>query len=54
MSAREYWKELNEMYGTNLDFPEGLETEDFSMNDVLFDMAMGETFDGAMQKNMEV
>ena len=54
MSAREYWKELNEMYGTDLEFPEAIETENFKMSDVIYDMGFGGSFDGAMQKDMEV
>lgn len=47
-SIKEYWNELNEMYGLNLEMPEELK----SAHGVQFDMAMGKTFDSAMQNNM--
>lgn len=56
MSGKEYWDELNKMYGLDLEMPLGLEedAENFKMSDVLIEMALGDSFDGAMQRNMEV
>ena len=51
MSVKEYWDELNEMYGLDLEMPEELAK---STKDVQFDMAMGKSFDAAMQSGMEV
>ena len=41
-----FWNELNEMYGLNLEMPKELK---ISATDVQFDMAMGKTFDSAVQ-----
>ena len=51
-----YWEELNKMYGTDIEMPKALEEDvaNFNMSDVAYEMAMGGSFDGAMQKNMEV
>lgn len=54
MSAKEYWAELNKMYGLDMEMPEELEADNFSMSDVEYEMAMGKSFDGAMQSKMEV
>lgn len=56
MSVKEYWAELNEMYGIDIEMPSELENDvaNFKMSDVEYEMAMGGSFDGAMQKNMEV
>lgn len=49
-----YWNELNAMYGTETEMPEGLidDATNFNMNDVKYEMAMGKTFDDAMQSSM--
>lgn len=56
MSIKEYWDELNKMYGLDLEMPVGLEEDakNFKMSDVQFDMAMGKSFDAAMQSGMEI
>ena len=48
------WNELNEMYGLDLEMPTGLkeDVENFKMSGVLYEMAMGKSFDSAMQNNM--
>ena len=48
------WKEYNEMYGLDMEMPEGMieDLENFSMKDVEYEMAMGGSFDGAMQRTM--
>ena len=46
-----YWNELNEMYGLNLEAPESI---DLDMDAVEYDMAMGCSFDDAIQRNLEV
>lgn len=45
------WKELNEQWGTDLEIPEGMEEdiENFSMSAVRYEMAMGSSFDAAVQ-----
>lgn len=56
MSVKEYWDELNKMYGLDLEMPKGLEEDakNFNMKDVEYEIAMGKSFDGAMQRSMEV
>lgn len=56
MSIKEYWDELNRMWGTDIELPEGIEqdVEHFSMSDVLYDVAMGNSFDNAMQRGMMI
>ena len=46
---KRYWEELNEMYGTCFDMPDKLE---FDEDQFRHDIAMGQTFDAAMQKDM--
>ena len=58
MTVKEFWDELNKTYGTDLEMPAGIDgdaeiSEDEDMSDIEFDMAMGMSFDAAMQKNME-
>lgn len=50
MTAKEYWEELNREYGLDLEMPEELNLD---MGAVQYDMAMGMSFDAAMQNNME-
>ena len=52
MTAKEYWDSLNEMYGLNLEMPKGLD-EPLNTAEIEFDIAMGRTFDGATQREME-
>ena len=49
-----FWDELNKMYGLDLEMPKELEkdAENFKMNDVQYEMAMGKSFDAAMQSGM--
>ena len=47
MTAQEYLNELNEMYGTDIQLPEGFD-EDCS-EEVMARMLCGESFDSAMQ-----
>lgn len=51
MTDKEYWEELNKEYGLDLEMPEELNLD---MEAVKYDMAMGMSFDSAMQNNMEV
>ena len=53
MSARDYWNELNKLYGTDLEMSEEVEANsEFDMEAVAFDMAMGKSFDSATQQDM--
>lgn len=51
MTAKEYWNELNKMYGLDLEMPNEIKLD---MSAVQYDMAMGNSFDAAMQNNTEV
>jgi transcription elongation factor GreA-like protein len=52
-TIKEYWEELNNMWGTDIELPEGLEQDiEQSLSDVLYDVAMGNSFDNAMQRGM--
>lgn len=55
MSAKEIWEELNKKYGTYMEMFEDMEEDlaDFSMDDVRYEMAMGSSFDDAMQRSMK-
>lgn len=44
-------RELNEMYGTDVPIPDSI---DLDLDAVQFDMAMGSSFDDAVQRNLEV
>lgn len=48
------WKEYNEMYGLDMEMPEELVdwTNNFDEADFQHRLAMGDTFDGAMQHTM--
>lgn len=48
------WEAYNKEYGLDMEMPAELmeDLENFSMDDVMFDMAMGDSFDGAMQRTM--
>ena len=52
MTAKEYWEELNKMYGTDLEMPENIDGI-VDMSDIEFDVAMGMSWDAAMQKDMD-
>ena len=47
-TVEEYWNELNKMYGLDLELP-----KDFDLNpktdEIAYEMAMGKSFDNAMQ-----
>lgn len=49
MSAKEYWDELNKMYGTDFELPNEIIE---GVSDIETDMAMGMSFDAATQKDM--
>lgn len=49
-AEKAYWEELNKMYGLNLECPEDI---DMDSNAVAFDMAMGNSFDNASQRNFD-
>lgn len=50
-AEKAYWDELNKMYGLDLEMPEELK---LNMSAVQYDMAMGSSFDDAVQRNLEV
>lgn len=50
-AEKAYWKELNEMYGLDLEMPKEIKLD---MSAVHYDMAMGSGFDDAVQRNLEV
>ena len=47
----EEWNKLNEQWGTNIPCPESIELD---MEAVAYDLAMGDSFDGAIQRNLVV
>lgn len=47
---RKYWDELNEMYGTEIEMPAEMVLE---MSETKRLLAMGYSFDAAMQSNMD-
>lgn len=51
MTAKEYWEELNREYGLDLEMPEEIKLDIAAVQN---DMAMGMSFDAAMQNNMEI
>ena len=58
MTAKEFWDELNKMYGTDVKMPAGIDgdaelSDNEDLSDIEFDMAMGMSFDAAMQKDMD-
>jgi len=58
MTVKEFWDELNKMYGTDVKMPAGIDgdteiSDNEDLSDIEFDMAMGMSFDAAMQKDME-
>ena len=48
------WEAYNKEYGLDMEMPEGMEEdiENFRMEDVEYEMAMGSSFDDAMQRSM--
>ena len=48
---KKYWEELNKQWGTNIPCPTSI---DLDMEAVAYDLAMGDSFDGAIQRNLEV
>ena len=50
-AEKTYWDELNKMYSLDLEAPEGFKLD---MSAVQYDMAMGSSFDNAVQRNLEV
>ena len=51
---REIWEAYNKEYGLDMEMPETLveDVKSFSMHDVQYEMAMGSSFDDAMQRGM--
>ena len=49
IDIKAYWNELNKMYGLDLEMPEEIK---FDAAEFHNDLAMGASFDSAMQKNM--
>lgn len=54
MSAKEIWESLNKEYGSDIEMPEDMaeDLKNFNMADVEYEMAMGSSFDDAMQRSM--
>lgn len=50
MSIKEYWDELNKMYGLDLEMPE---IGDFDAEQFVADLINGSSIDAAFQRDME-
>lgn len=50
MTLKKYWKELNEMYGLDLEMPKEIKMDPAA---VAYEMAMGKSFDSTSQNDME-
>lgn len=49
MTVGEYWNKLNKMYGLELEIPEEIKIDPKAVE---YEMAMGKSFDSAVQNKM--